>query len=413
MKYRWTKLAISCLMVLALVATLGVGCGENGDGDKVEIIIGHISDMTGPAATALVPINYAAKDLAKYYNDNDLIPGATIKIIEYDARYDPAWDIPGWEWVRSRGAKLGLTALPTTAETLKPYAKKDKMPLWALSYSEVLDYPPEWVFLANCPNRGLINPLLKWISENDPNFPTDRPAKIGTAGWNEPYAIGCKNAIEEYAKAHTDKWEWVGGYLAPMGAMIWGTEVARLKGCDYLWPPSTGSGVPTFMNQFRDSGGTATFIGTDAQEAYMSLIVDSVGWDRIDGTLTTSPTRWWTETQSPIVSLARELLQTYHPKEFDEFIHAGIGYIGGFHQIYAFFEIIKKAVEDAEGPGNFTSQAFYDTAMEFSTQWDTYEMWNFTPDKRYTWNYVGIYKWSKADQDIVRLVEPWFSIDVQ
>jgi len=415
MTKRGKRVAVSLLVTLALLTTLGIGCGDEngGNGGKVEIIIGHISDMTGPAATALVPINYAAKDLAKYYNDNELIEGATIKIVEYDARYDPAYDIPGWEWIRSKGAKIGLTALPTTAETLKPVAARDKMPLWALSYSEVLDDPAGWVFLANCPNRGLINPLMKWISENDPNFPTDRPAKVGSAGWNEPYAIACKNAIQEYATAHPDKWEYVGGYLAPTGAVTWSSEVIGLKDCDYVWPPSTGTGVPTFINQFRNSGGTATFYGTDAQEAYMGLIVDASGWDRIDGTLAVSPTRWWNETESPIVDLALTLLETNHPDEKAEFMHAGVGYVGGFHQLYALFDVLKQAVADAGGAENFTSQSFYDTAQNFSMQWPTYEEWTLEPDKRYTWNYVGMYKWSKADQDVVRTEEPWYTIYVE
>ncbi len=36
----------------------------------------------------------------------------------------------------------------------------------------------------------------------------------------------------------------------------------------------------------------------------------------------------------------------------------------------------------------------------------------FTATKRYAWSAVGLYKWSKADQNIVRLVDPWLSIYV-
>ena len=53
MKHRWKRIAVSCLMMLALVATLGLGCGDDEEEEgKVTITIGHISDMTGPAATA-------------------------------------------------------------------------------------------------------------------------------------------------------------------------------------------------------------------------------------------------------------------------------------------------------------------------------------------------------------------------
>jgi len=410
MKSRWTRIVVSCLMILTIVAALSLSCGKK-EKEGRTIVIGHISDMSGPAATALIPINYALKDLATYYNDNNLIPGVTFKVVEWDSRYDNSRIIPGWDWIRGRDAVLGFTAFPSVGEVLKPFAETEKMPVWALAYGEALDYPPGWVFLANCPNRNLINPLLKWISENDPDFPTDRPAKIGSAGWIETYAVACKAAVKEYALAHPDKWEWVGGYLEPAGAMSWTADVAGLKDCDYLWPPSTGTGTSTFMKQFRDKGYTAKFIGTDAHAAYRSLIIDTVGWAGVDGMLATSPTRWWTETQSPIVSLARQLLQTYHPDKFDEFVYAGVGYIGGFQQTYAFFDVLKKAVEDV-GAENFNGQAFYDTAIHFSNQWPTYEQWKFTETRRYTWDYVGIYKWSAAAQDIVRIVDPWLPNNV-
>lgn len=393
-------------MILTIVAALSLSCGNGEEKVGRTIVIGHISDMSGPAATALIPINYALKDLAKYYNDNNLISGVRFKVVEYDARYDPSRDIPGWGWIKSKGAILGFTALPTTAETLKPFAETDKMPLWALSYSKVLDYPPGWVFLANCPNRNLINPLLKWISENDPDFPQGRPAKIGSAGWTEPYAVACKDAVKEYAQAHSGEWEYVGGYLTPQGNMSWTAEVAALKDCDYLWPPSTGTGTSTFMKQFRDKGYGAKFIGTDAHAAYRSLIIDTLGWAGVDGMLATSPTRWWTETQSPIVTLARQLLQANHRDEFNKVVYSGIGYIGGFQQTYAFFDILKAAIEDV-GAENFNGQAFYEAAIHFSNQWPTYERWKFTETRRYTWDYVGIYEWSAAAQDIVRKVDPW------
>jgi hypothetical protein len=332
-------------------------------------------------------------------------------VVEWDSQYSNSRIIPGWDWIRSKGAVLGFTAFPSVGEVLKPFAERDKMPLWALSYSEALDYPPGWVFLANCPNRNLINPLLQWISENDPNFPTDRPAKIGSAGWEETYAVACRDAIKEYAQAHTDKWQWVGGYLEPQGVTTWTSDVLGLKTCDYVWPASTGTGTSTFMKQLRDTGWEGTFIGTDAHAAYRNLIVDTLGWSGVDGMLADSPTRWWTETQSPIVTLARELLQTYHPDKFNEFVYAGIGYIGGFQQTYAFFNVLEAAIKDV-GAENFNGQAFYNTAINFSEQWPTYEPWKFTENRRYTWDYIGIYKWEASAQDIVRIVDPWLPNNV-
>jgi ABC-type branched-subunit amino acid transport system substrate-binding protein len=407
MKSRWTKIAVSCLMILTIVAALSLSCGGGGGGEGVTIVIGNLSDMTGPASSALIPINYALQDLAKYYNDNNLIPGVTFKVVSWDSQYNPARDVPGWDWIKSKKAVVAYTALPTTVADLASYAERDQIPLWALSYAEGILDPPGWVFLANCPESNLLNPLLQWIPENDPNFPADRPAKIGTAGWDEPYAISARNAIKTYCQAHPDKWDYVNGYLIPQGGTDWTSVVAGLKNCDYVWPPSTGTGVPTFMRQLRDSGWDGTFIGTDAHEAYMNLIIDTMGWAGVDGTLADSPTRWWTEeAQSQIVTLARQLLQANHPDKFNEFVYAGIGYIGGFQQTYAFFDVLKATI-DAVGAANFSGQAFYNTAISFSEQWPGYGEWNFTATKRYTWNYVGIYKWEASAQNVVRIVDPW------
>ncbi len=405
MKYGLRKVAVSALMVLALIATLCVGCAGEEEG---QIIIGHISDMTGPASTALVPINYAIEDLAKYYNENDIIPGAKIKVVTYDARYNPKYDIPGWNWVRDRGAKVAVTALPTTAETLDTRAETDKMPLWALITTPPLIDPPGWVFCANSPTYGLIDTLLQWISEEDWDWETNGPAKIGSAGWQEPYAIACRDAIRDYAQAHPQQFEWVGGFLAPMGVNMWSGEVEALKNCDYLFPPSTGTGTSTFIKQYRDKGYDAPFIGTDAHAAYRDLIIDLAGWDAVDGMLASQPTRWWGET-GPVVELAEELLSNYHPDQYDALVHAGIGYIGGFHQCYAFFQVLEETVKEV-GLENYDSQAFYDTAIGFETTWDGYETWGFSDTKRYTWNYTGIYEWSAADEDIVRKVTDWLPI---
>jgi ABC-type branched-subunit amino acid transport system substrate-binding protein len=407
MKKRWAMILASCLMIVAVLSALGLSCGGGTEG-KVTIVVGNISDMTGPAATALVPINYVMQDLANYFNDQNLIPGATIKVATYDARYDPARDVPAWDYLKDKGAKVMVTALPTTAETLKSFAEADKIPLWTMTTSDSLINPPGWVFCANSPAEAMIATLLQWISENDPDFPTDRKAKIGSVGWEEPYAMSLRDGAKAYAQAHSDKFEWVAGLLAPMAQMTWSGEVEALKGCDYVIPPSTGTGTSTFMKEFRDKGYEAKFLGTDAHAAYRGLIVDAVGLAGADGMLTTQPTRWWNET-SPIVDLANSLLQANHASEALEIIHSGIGYIGSMHQLYAFYQVLQQAIANV-GPENFDGQAFYDTATNFTMTWDDYEQWNLTATKRYTWNYTGVYEWSAGEGDLVRKVPDWLPL---
>lgn len=403
---KW-KIAIACFMVLALVATLCFGCAKKEEKGKVVIIIGDVTDMTGPASTALIPIVYVLDDLVKYYNEENLIPGVELKMIHYDAKYDPSRDLPGYYWCIGKGAKVIVTPLPTTGESLIFQAERDKVPVACQTATIPQIETPRWNFTLNVPAAYLIKTLLEWVSENHPDFPTDRPATIGVAGWQESFMIDVSKGVEEYCEDNPTKFEYVGEYLTPMGGVTWSGEVAKLKGCDYVVMPGTGTGISTFVNAFRVAGGTATFLQTDAGAAYRGLLVDACGWDRLDGTLTTHPSLWWGE-PNWIVELCEETLHKYHPAEEEEVIHSGIGYIGSFEQYYAFFEILKAAIE-AVGAENFSGQAFYDTAITYTGTWEGFEPWGFTATKRYTWNATIVWEWDKDVEDLVRASD-WLAL---
>lgn len=74
------KMAVAFLLVLALLVPLSFGCGGAGKGVKT-IHIGELTDFTGSAAPALKNITYATEDVARCYNDNNLIPGVKVKVM--------------------------------------------------------------------------------------------------------------------------------------------------------------------------------------------------------------------------------------------------------------------------------------------------------------------------------------------
>jgi len=407
MSSRWKKRVVSCLLVLTLAATLGLGCGGDEAEGKVTITIGHITDITGPAAPALGPMNWCIDDIVRYINEEDPIPGVTLKVYHFDARY-PSRDVPGWDACLNRGAQVVVTPLPTTAQTLKPFAKRDSVPLITLTASQVLIDPPEWVFCMNAPVEYQIKALLKWIWEEGTWDQSQGPAKIGAVGWDEPYVIDMTRGIEDYCTANPTQFTFVAGPRAPMGVTDWSGEVQTLKNCDFVALPQTGLGTSTFAKQYREQGGAATFVGPDGFGAYRGLVVDSVDWDDLDGTLSgNAATRWWGDETGTIVELAERLLIENHPDDAAEVIHSGIGYIGGFHQYYGFLSVLRKALENV-APEDFTGQDFYDTAIAFSEDsWEGYETWEFSATKRYSWNYICVLEWQKETQDLVRIVDEW------
>jgi hypothetical protein len=406
MNKKWAKVVLPCLVVLLVLGTLFVGCGKTEKG-KIVITIGHISDMTGPGSTALIPINYAAYDLAKYFNDSNLIPGVKLRVAVYDTADNPSLFIPAWDWLKSKGAKVMLVPLPPAAVTLKTFAEQDEIPIWTVSYSQPEDHPPGWIFECLVPTPLEVDALLDWISQHDWDYSNGIP-KIGSAVQEENYATDFGTDIRDYCQAHPDKFQYVAGIVEPMGTTIWSGAVDQLKRCDYLYPPTIGTMFTTFVNQFRDKGYNAKFIGSEAQAAFRGLAVDSCGWDRVDGMLNIIRIRWWNES-SWLVDLAKQCLKQEHPADYNSIVHSGLGYVGTFQEYYAFFEVLRKAIEDV-GAANFNGQAFYNTALNYQGQWPDYVNWGFNTTKRWCENAVGIYKWSKADQDIVRLVPDWVPV---
>jgi hypothetical protein len=405
MNHRW-KVAIGCFLALALLSMLCLGCGEKVEKENV-IVIGHITDLTGPASTALIPLKYSLDDLVRYYNENNLIPGVKLRVVTYDTRYDPSRNIPAYEWCVERGAKLITTPLAETAETLKYFADRDHIPIACLGSTESLIEAGGWVFCQEPPVGYSIKGLLKWLSEEYWDYEAQgRKPKVGCVGWQESSHIDTSEALESYCVAHPDKFEYVGSYVVPMGVMTWAGEIEALKDCDFLHPPSTGMGTATFIRDFRLRGYEATFIGSSALCAFYGLLIDACGWEALDGTLT-ADSRGFIEDDS-VTELTRELLYMYHPDNAADIEYQGVGYAGGFAQHYFFLDILRTAVENV-GAENFDTQAYYDTAISFATTYEGCPEYSFVGygmvNKRYARHYEKIYEWRAELGDMVSITD--------
>jgi len=370
--------------------------------EPVKITIGNLTDITGPSANALIIINMALNDLVEYYNSENLIPGVELKVITYDGQLDPSRDIPGYEWLKARGADLIFTCTPDTPLTLKSIVNKDKMPLFASNgYQEQLD-PPGYVFIMGVIPEHQAYTILNWIAENDWDYESDGPAKIGAASWVDGYSQSFIGAMKKYAEAHPDQFEWVGGYLNNF-TFIWGPEVEALKDCDYVFPCL----VPVaFIKEYRSAGYTAKFIFADPHAAFLSQIDDAQLWDEIDGTyLIRGGSPWWNE-DGELVNLNKKLLYENHPDDAEDIMRTGASYATAAGVFYPMLEMIADAVE-AVGAENFDSQALYDAAISYSLEIDGVERAGFTETRRYAFSNYLIYRASGIDEDMIRADENW------
>ena len=372
--------------------------------EDIKITIGALTDVTGQAANAIIPVDNALEDVARYFNDNNLIPGVELDVIKYDGQFNPANDIPGYNYLIERGADVISTIVSTAAIVLKPLLEEDEMVMFSLVTSDEVINPPGWVFSTNVSGEPYKYTLLKWLAENDPDFPQDRPARIGAVGQGE-YAATQQKGLKEYCEANTDKFEWVDGFLTEWTTVTFGPEVEALMDCDYIYPPSTGFFIGAFMGEYLDAGGQAKFLWDDAQAAYVGMIVDALGWDAIDGTIVSLLNGWWTD-DFEMPNLANQVVNEYRSDELDAMRWAGVSYFGGFMQSYITVSILAEAINSV-GPENFNSQVLYDTAESFSMTPGGGALWDFSPTKRSVPNAFGIYECSAEAEDLVRLDPDW------
>lgn len=386
--------------VTPLVTTPTVN-GSDEPRQDVTFTIGNLSDQTGPSAAAMQIIDTAFGDLIRYFNEENLIPGIELKMVTYDGQYDPSKDIPGYEWLKERGADVIWTPVPAAAASLKHRADEDNMIVFVSAANMEQLEPPGYVFSVGTMPQFQCYTFLKWIVENDWDYAVKGPAQIGGAGWNDTYFGTFFESAKDYCEMHPDQYEWVDGHLTDLGTFSWGPEVESLKDCDYVFTPNP---MINFVKEFRAAGYTARFIGTDNHCAFFGLISDAQLWDEIDGMLFLKSTEWWND-EGEMIDLIKDLLLRYHPGEADKIVRSGVGYIS-MANAYQVLTVIQDAAE-AVGVDNLDTQSLYEAAQAMSISIDGLERFTFSDTKRYSANYYAVYEADGTRQDIFRIDPKW------
>ncbi len=411
--------AISLSVLLVFVLGIGmIGCGGNSDDENgdttpsqpttksppevITITIGNLTDETGVSSSALGVIDMALKDIVEYYNEENLIPGIKLEIVTFDGQWNPSIYVSGYEWLREQGADLLWSPVPPAVDTLKDKINEHKFVMFAATANmDLEEFSGGYIFSLGITPVYEANTLLKWLVENDPDFPSDRPAKIGGAAWIDGYSDVWMDTAQHYAEVHPEQYEWVAGYLNEF-TFVWTNEAEGLKDCDYVYSPAP---MHNFVKEYRTSGYTAKFLGTDVQAAFLGMIDEQDLWDDIDGMYFSRSSRWYNERGS-IIDLSNKLLTEKHPDIAEQTRRNGSGYIAG-KQLFLLLEIIKETVE-AVGTENFDSQSLFDTATSFSFALDeTEDFASFNEDKRYVQNYYAIYEARASEKDIFRADTEW------
>lgn len=414
---RRRKMVVACFMVLALLATLCFSCAEKekeGEGE-VTIIIGNMTDTTGIGAPALVPLTDALHDLIDEINAGlapgiELPEGVELRAIDYDTKFDPSRFVPGYDWLREKGAQVIISVSNEASETLKDRAARDKVAILGMATSIPMVEPPGWVFSFSAPTQWAVKLMLKWIGDNWDYEGKGRRPTIATVYWTDAWGVDNEKGAREYCEAHSDKFNYVGSYAAPVGQMTWSGEVAKTLNVDYVQLAAYGGILPSsFMQQYKAAGGTGINFDTESQSAYVGYITDFAGWPAFDGKLNVQAWGWWTLTDWPEVKYVKDVLYKYHSKaEADEWVKAGMGYLGGGSmQLFALESVV--AAINRVGAENFSGQTYYDTAINWMENWAG-AMRGFTPTRRYAVDEMIVLEWDADAEDLIMLSDGWLTI---
>jgi len=380
--------------------TAGPPDGQTPEPKEEVITLGHITDMSGAGARAMSVVNAGLEDAVQYFNENGLIPGVKVRVITYDNQYDPSRELSGYEWLKEKGADIIIGNMPQTPVTLKSFVDRDEIMLFSMPYIDEGFMPPGYAFSLNVPTSSFGPTMMKWIAENDPDFPKDRPARIGAVNWDEPQSRSVFDGIKKYARANPNLFEWEGEYLTER-TFTWGPEIDALKDCDYVFPPMAG--LVSFAKEYRDAGYTAKLIGTDGHAAFMGLIGQARLWDEVDGMIFGLPYGYWSD-DSEMIDLANRYVRENRGNA-DDLIENGTSYLGPFISYQGMLWMLAETMERA-GDDGFSSQAFYEVANTFSMELDG-RPWGFSETKRNAVDSIGIYRLSAADQDLLRVDPEW------
>lgn len=401
---------------LSIIPLLGA-CGGGDDGGtasptktgpsptaRAVITIGNHTDLTGYAAVAMEMVNAGFEDTVRYYNENNLIEGVQVKVLNYDGQLDPAKDRPGWEWLKEKGSQTIVAWFPSIGITLQPLAEKDRIPLFIANAPSELIQTPGYLFLTSPRFEDAIWTLLEWVMANDWDYSSKGPARIGMAADQGGNPTVISSVFEKYARMYPERINWVGAQVVPTGTYNWQTAVEALKDCDYIYPPNI---VPLFLKDYVFAGySKARFIGIDSHMTWFSILEDMGLWPKINGMLFLTQSEWWGE-DAEYQNLVAELITRYRSGSLKEIEKNPKGYNSVANAMMV-LESIKNAAQ-AVGPENITPVAIYEGAQSMKLTFDGVRRFSFTETKRSAPDRMAIYQADGTNKRCVRVSE-WFPL---
>ncbi len=385
--FRGLGLALLCMLLIG--STVLVACSD-GEGDN-EVLIGILTDFTGPAAFATTPTYESFRHAVRWSLEQDPIPGLEVKYLTYDQRTDPARVSPGYMWLQGRGVDMMYIMSPTDNAILAEDVIRDQMPVLGNAIAEEIgDNPNIFNFWGS--DGHTTEGAAMWIMENWDYEGEGRPPKLAHFSWTHPTGGFHQAGFARMLDWYPDKFEWLGVEAPPIGSTGFSAEISRIRNADFIFITPVGAMMASFMREARDRGYTGAFVsGTNQFPGYWPLVQGAVAADKLYECYFLYYTPWWTD-DVPFIQEAKEAIEKYSRNP--EVIYTGGGPSGWSCGLIA-INAIRIAAENV-GIENIDRMALLDAFASVELDLEGFgNVWKITEDDE--WNVfcrtVKAYKW--------------------
>jgi branched-chain amino acid transport system substrate-binding protein len=148
--------------------TLALALGLFSTAWAQEIVFGWSGAVTGPTSDAGQFVVQGVEDYCRYANDEELIPGFSLRCITRDDQYNNDNTVRNFEGFLDEGMVAFISYATGATEQLKVNAVEEEIPVISASYHIGVIEPPdnEFNFLPITTYSEQVVALLEWVAEN-------------------------------------------------------------------------------------------------------------------------------------------------------------------------------------------------------------------------------------------------------
>lgn len=166
----------------------------------VEVTIAHFADLTGPIASAAVPLDHGLRDYLRWAQEegNDPIPGLKVNLVWEDTAYSADRYVPTYKKFKDAGAVLLINESSTANSVLGELVRADRIPMISPGTGYIPGFFPRdisqkgssYIFFDRPPYPDFFGAIAthflgQWKASGSPGKP-----KAMFITWDTPYGRG-------------------------------------------------------------------------------------------------------------------------------------------------------------------------------------------------------------------------------